>query len=230
MPRVARSVEECVALLKEAANSDDRDGMARFGINIDAVLGVRMPAVRAIGSSTVKDHDLALGLWDTGYSEARILAALVDKPEWVTRDQCEAWAEDFNSWDVVDQVCGNLFDRLPYADDLVRDWHRREEEFIKRAGIVLIAWMAVHLKKRPDSDFLNYLPILERCADDDRNFVKKAVSWSLRQIGKRSAKLHPEALKLANALAASENKTARWIGNDAAKELSSQKMRDRLGL
>lgn len=204
--------------------------MARFGIEIGSALGVTMPEIRAIASSTSKDHDLAEQLWQSGFHEARILASLIDKPQWVTRDQCERWAKDFNSWDVVDQACGNLFDKTPFADDLVMQWSKRDEEFVKRAGFVLIAWMAVHLKKPPDSDFLSYLPIIEREAHDPRNFVKKAVNWALRQIGKRSAELHAPALALAQKLAASSDPAQRWTGKDAAKELDSEKMRQRLGL
>jgi 3-methyladenine DNA glycosylase AlkD len=148
----------------------------------------------------------------------------------VTREQCDRWAADFNSWDVVDQTCGNLFDKTEFAAELVQDWSKREEEFVKRAAFALIAWMAVHRKKEPDEKFLTYLPLIEKAASDRRNFVKKAVNWALRQIGKRSAGLHGPALKLARKLEASSDPTERWIGKDAVRELDSTKMRKRLGL
>ncbi len=230
MPRQNRSLDEVVDLLKAQANPENKAGMARFGIDVDSALGLSMPRIRAIGSSTVKDHQLAEDLWQSGIHEARILAALVDKPQWVAREQCDRWALDFASWDVVDQVTGNLFDKTPFADELVHDWSKREEEFVKRAAFALIAWMAVHLKKQPDNSFLPYFPIIEREANDGRNFVKKAVNWGLRQIGKRSAELHTPALNLAEKLAASENSVERWIGTDAVKELNSDKIKARLGL
>lgn len=230
MPRIHRTCDEVLSLLKQQADPVAKAGMARFGVSVESALGVSMPKVRAIAGSTVKDHGLAEELWQSGIHEARIAAALVDKPEWVTREQCERWALDFSSWDVVDQVTGNLFDKTPFADDLVRDWSERDEEFVKRAAYALIAWMAVHQKKRADAEFLTFLPVIEREAGDDRNFVKKAVNWALRQIGKRSAELQTPALKLARKLAASDDRAKRWSGNDAVRELDSEKMRKRLGL
>lgn len=230
MPRVNRSSQEVLELLREQADPTAKAGMARFGIAVDSALGLSMPKIRNIAGSTVKNHDLAEKLWQSGIHEARIAAALVDKPEWVTRDQCERWAKDFASWDVVDQVTGNLFDKTEFAEQLVHDWSLREEEFIKRAGFTLIAWMAVHRKKDPDESFLPYFDLINREADDPRNFVKKAVNWALRQIGKRSAKLHGPALHLSKELMESKSKTRRWIGTDAFKELDSEKMRARLGV
>lgn len=230
MPRQTRNIEQLIGLLKSKAQADRRTGMARFGIEVDAALGVSMPEIRTIGATTVQDHELAQELWQSGIHEARILASLIDKPQWVTRDQCDIWSKDFNSWDVVDQVCGNLFDKTPFVFELVHQWSEREEEFVKRAAFTLIAWSAVHLKKRPDDDFLALLPLIKREAHDGRNFVKKATNWALRQIGKRSAALHAPALELANELAASDDASQRWVGLDAAKELNIEKIRLRLGL
>ena len=230
MPRETRTVDQLIGLLKDKAQGQRRAGMARFGIDVDAALGVTMPEIRAIGATTLKDHDLAQALWMSGFHEARILAGLIDKPQWVTRQQCENWAKDFNSWDLVDQTCGNLFDKTPFAFELINQWSEREEEFVKRAGFALIAWSAVHLKNMPDEAFINLLGLIEREAHDGRNFVKKAINWALRQIGKRSPYLHAPALKLARKLAASNNAARHWVGMDAAKELDSGKIRSRLGI
>ena len=228
--RLSRTCGELIGLLEAKADPKSRDGMARFGIETGSALGVSMPNIRAVGSSTIKDHALAEHLWQSNIHEARILATLIDKPEWVTREQCDRWALGFDSWDVVDQVTGNLFDRTSFASELISDWSTDDEEFVKRAAFSMIAWMAVHRKKDPDESLLIYLPIIEREAHDGRNFVKKAVNWALRQIGKRSVTLHGPALELAQRLAASEDKAERWVGQDAVKELGSHKIKQRLGL
>ena len=204
--------------------------MARFGIAVDSALGISMPKIRAVAGSTEKNHELAEELWQSGLHEARIAAALIDHPKWVTREQCERWALDFNSWDLVDQVTGNLFDKSECAEDLIQSWTFRDEEFVKRAGFTLIAWMAVHQKKRPHEEFLTYLPLIDREAHDGRNFVKKAINWALRQIGKRHASLHAPALECARSLASNNHATRRWIGADAVKELDCEKTRSRLGI
>jgi len=230
LPREVHTVEELLDKLRARAVPSRKEGMARFGVSVESALGVTMPEIRAIGAQTVKEHQLALDLWQSGIHEARILASVVDEPAKVTRQQCEDWAADFNSWDIVDQVCGNLLDKTALADTLVREWSLREEEFVKRAAFALIAWMSVHRKKEPDQIFLDYLPLIVSASDDPRNFVKKAVNWALRQIGKRSAALHQPALELALNLQASEVAAARWIGADAVRELQSDKIKARLGL
>jgi len=189
-----------------------------------------MPEIRGIAKEVTKDHDLAEALWQTDLHETRLIASMIDHPKWVSEDQMERWVVDFDSWDVCDQTCGELFDKTPFVTKKIHQWSEREEEFVKRAGFVLIAWHAVHDKKREDQDFLQFLPLIERECTDPRNFVKKAVNWGLRQIGKRSAELHPHALSLAEKLMMSKNKTARWIGSDAVRELDSVKVRSRLGL
>jgi 3-methyladenine DNA glycosylase AlkD len=222
------TVEEVVARLRAQANPANVAGMARYGINPSQTLGVPMPALRAMAKTIRRDHELALALWETGLHEARILATLVDEPGKVTRAQMERWAKDFDSWDVCDQVCSNLFDRTPYADEKASAWSARKAEFVKRAGFVLMAAKAVHDKGAPDELFLGWLPIIEREAGDERNFVRKAVNWALRQIGKRNRRLWAEALALARRLQAQESKAARWVGADAAKELDSAKVRAKL--
>lgn len=203
--------------------------MVGFGINPDRALGVRIPDLRRLAKQVGTDHSLALGLWKTGIHEARILASMIDDPAAVTERQMESWAGDFDSWDLCDQCCGNLFDRTPFAYGKAVDWAGRDEEFVKRAGFALMAWAAVHDKTADNGTFLEFLPIVEREADDDRNFVKKAVNWSLRQIGKRNRWLHRAALDVAKRLAArNDSRPARWIGTDAVRELTSEPVRARL--
>lgn len=213
----ARSV---LAELKALGSAQNRAGMARFGINIETAYGVSMAAARPLARKYKRRHDLAAELWASGIHEARILAAFIDDPKLVTPKQMDAWVADFNSWDLCDQACMKLFAKTPYVAEKVAKWAKDKREFVRRAAFATIAGYAVDAKKSPDSEFLPFLAIVETHATDERNFVKKAVNWALRQIGKRSKALHAPALKLATKLAASENKTARWIGKDAAKELT----------
>ncbi len=194
--------------------------MARFGINTERAYGVSMTTMRPIARRLKRNHALAQALWKSGMHEARILAALIDDPKQVTPAQMDRWVADFNSWDLCDQACMKLFARTPYVDDKVRQWANDEREFVRRAAFALIAGYTVHARKAPDAEFLAWLPLIERHASDPRNFVKKAVNWALRQIGKRNLALHAPALALAEKLAASDDRTARWIGRDAVKELT----------
>lgn len=194
--------------------------MARFGINADRALGVSMTAMRPLEKRLRRDHLLAADLWATGIHEARILAALIDDPKAVTPAQMDAWVAEFDSWDLCDQACLKLFARTPFVSRKVTEWAEDDREFVRRSAFSLIAGYAVAAKKAPDREFLAFLPIIERHATDGRNFVKKAVNWALRQIGKRSMVLHAPALALAERLAASPDRTARWIGRDAVKELT----------
>ena len=211
-------------------NKDALVGKAYFAINTDKALGLSMPQIRGIAKNITKDHDLAEALWQSGIHETRLLASMVDMPKWVTEDQMDRWVVGFNSWDVCDQTCGELFDRTPFVDQKVFEWAVRDEEFVKRAAFALVAYNAVHDKKRGDHHYLAYLPVIERASNDPRNFVKKASNWALRQIGKRSAVLHGPALKMAQKLSRTEDKTARWIGTNAARELLSEKVLKRLDL
>ncbi len=230
MARSVHTLQQAVLKLEKLAVAENRAGMSRFGIDISKAIGVSMPNIRSVGRQIVKDHTLAQALWNTEIHEVRILASLVDDPKWVTESQMDEWAADFNSWDLCDQVCGNLFDRTAFVEEKIRQWASRPEEFIKRAAFATIAWRAVHNKKASDAVFLAYLPIIEMASGDQRNFVKKAVNWALRQIGKRNYSLHPPALQLAARLCESNEPSARWNGKNAYKELTSIKLLKRLGL
>jgi 3-methyladenine DNA glycosylase AlkD len=203
--------------------------MARFGINPDRALGVRIPDLRRLAREIGTDHRLALSLWRTRVHEARILASMIDDPTAVTEGQMESWAGDFDSWDLCDQCCGNLFDKTPLAHRKALEWASRDDEFVKRAGFATMAWSVVHDKKAADATFLAFLPVIEREADDDRNFVRKAVNWALRQIGKRNQRLNRAAVGVARRLAKrNDSRAARWIGTDALRELTSEGVRSRL--
>lgn len=215
------NADEMVARLRALAKPERLDGMAHYGIAVNTALGLPMPEVRSLAKG-VKDHALALDLWETGIHEARILAALVDDPKQVTREQMDHWAAGFDSWDVCDQVCMNLFDRTPFAGEKTEAWSCRDEEFVKRAAFALIASLAVHAKRLPDEVFLGYLPIIEREAADGRNFVRKAVNWALRQIGKRSPSLRQAALETAARIQVQDSPSARWVAADAIRELTSR--------
>jgi len=207
----------------------NREGMARFGISTETALGISVTDLRKVGREIGRDHALALALWDTGIHEARILASIVDDPKAVTEEQMERWVADFDSWDLCDQCCGNLFEKTPFAFRKVVEWAAREAEFEKRAGFSLMAYIAVHRKKAPDADFLPFLEIIKREATDERNFVKKAVNWALRQIGKRNAWLNRAAIETAQEIAAMPSRSARWIAADALRELAGEAVQKRLG-
>jgi 3-methyladenine DNA glycosylase AlkD len=222
------TVNEVLQRLETFADSAGREGMARFGIDTSRALGIKVTQLRPLARALGRDHALAAELWDTGVHEARILASMVDEPDAVTERQMEAWAADFNSWDLVDQCCGNLFDKTPMAWAKAVEWSERREPFVKRAAFSLMAYLAVHAKREPDERLESFLPIIEREANDERNFVKKAVNWALRQIGKRSPYLHPKAVACARRIAAIESPSARWIARDALKELEGEAVRARL--
>jgi 3-methyladenine DNA glycosylase AlkD len=202
--------------------------MARVGISVDRALGVSIPQLRTAAKRIGRDHDLALALWRTRIHEARILASMVDEPALVTREQMEEWAADFVSWDVCDQVCGNLFGATPHAYAVARAWVRRPEEFVRRAGFTLIAERAVRDKAASDEAFLKFLPAIRRGALDERNYVKKAVSWALRQIGKRNMTLNAAAVAEAERLLEPDSRSSRWIARDALRELRSDAVLKRL--
>jgi 3-methyladenine DNA glycosylase AlkD len=219
----AATAASVVAELRALGSEAGRAGMARFGINADRALGVSMAAMQPLEKRLRRNHALAGDLWATGIHEARILAALIDDPKAVTPAQMDAWAAESDSWDLCDQACMKLFAQTPYVADKVRQWAEDDREFVRRAAFALVAGYAVAAKKAPDEELLAFLPIIERHASDGRNFVRKAVNWALRQIGKRSMALHGPALALAERLAESPDRTARWIGRDAVKELTDAK-------
>ena len=212
-------VKEILTHLKSLHNPRNVAGMTQFGINPRNTLGVSIPTLRKIARQAGKDHRLAQELWASGIHEARILAAMVDDPDQVTEVQMERWVKDFDSWDVCDQVCSNLFDKTEYAHRKAIEWSRRDEEFVKRAGFVLMAALAVHDKSASDAAFKKFLPLIQRGATDDRNFVKKAVNWALRQIGKRNRALNRAASATAREIQQIDSRAARWVAADALREL-----------
>ena len=219
---------DIIKKLKKLENKKNREGMARYGINVENAFGVSIPVLRKFAREIGKDHSMALELWETGFHEARLLACLIDEPGKVKEEQIEKWVKDFDSWDICDICCSNLFDQTPFAYKKVFEWSRREEEFVKRAGFVLIACLAVHDKKAKDSEFEKFFPVIKRECTDERNFVKKAVNWALRGIGKRNISLNKRAIETANEILKLDSKTARWVAKDALRELQSDKVQKRL--
>jgi len=203
-------------------------GMARFGINTRNTYGVSIPDLRGMAKEIGNDHHLAQQLWSSGVHEVRILAGFIDDPEMVTEAQMESWVKDFDSWDICDQCCSNLFDRTQFAHRKAVEWSRREEEFMKRAGFVLMAALAVHDEKARDQDFMKFLPLIVSESVDERNFVKKAVNWALRQIGKRNRNLNRKAIKTAREIQKLKSKSAKWIASDTIRELVSDSVQRRL--
>jgi 3-methyladenine DNA glycosylase AlkD len=220
--------EEIIEQLKSLSDPEAVAGMARFGIKSDKTLGVSIPNLRKIAKKTGKNHLLALQLWDSDIHEARILAGMVDDPEMVTEEQMESWVKDFDSWDVCDQCCLNLLDKTEFAYQKAIEWSERSEEFVKRTGFVLMAQFAVHDKKASDEDFMQFFPIIKREATDERNFVKKAVNWALRQIGKRNLNLNDKAIEIAKEIQQLDSKSAKWIATDTLRELTSDAVQKRL--
>ena len=204
------------------------EGMARYGIEAKRAFGVPMGTLLSLRKRLGKDHALATALWDSGWYEARLLAALVGDPQRVTRRQMNAWAASFENWGDCDTVCFHLFDRTPFAWEKARQWAASPREFVKRGGFVLMACLALHDKAAPDKSFLAMLPLIEKGARDERNFVKKGVSWALRSIGRRNPALSAAALAVAKRLALSEEAACRWVGKDALRELMSPKVRSQL--
>jgi len=221
-------IQAIIDHLRTLGSDHNRQGMARFGINIDQAFGISMAVLRPYAKTLGRDQARAEALWSTGFHEARLLAVLTCKPKELSRAVADRWVADFNSWDLCDQACMNVLDRTAYAEDLIAEWTADEREFVRRAGFAIIAATAVHDKNSADDKFLGYLALIEAHASDPRNFVKKAVNWALRQIGKRSLSLQDPALDLSRKLAASDDKTARWIGKDAAKELEKPEIIARL--
>ena len=216
------ALNEIIKLLESAGSESNRKGMQHYGIATDKALGVPLPFIRKLSIEYRMNHNLALQLWETGIHEARMLATMVDDPAKVTKTQMDEWVRDFNSWDICDQCCSNLFDKTPFAVDKIYEWTDSEHEFVRRAGFVMIACLAVHDKKRNDASFREFLPLIIQHATDPRNFVRKAVNWALRQIGKRNLALYAEALQLSKAMMNSDDRTARWIGSNAHRELMGQ--------
>ena len=222
-PEPSFAAATIVAHLRAHRSPRDVEGQRRYGITPHSEhLGLRAPMLRALARQHRRDHALALALWQQPIHEARGLAALIDDPKQVTRKQMEAWARDFDSWAIVDACCTQLFNHTPFAIDKARAWSRRRAEFVKRAGFSLIVGLTVHRKELPDEVFLDFLPIIAREATDERNFVKKAVNWALRQIGKRNSHLRRAALTTAQEILRLDTPAARWIARDAIRELKNR--------
>ncbi|MCJ8518122.1 3-methyladenine DNA glycosylase AlkD [Pseudorhizobium tarimense] len=221
------SAEDIVAHLKTLRNEDNIAGMSRFGIDTTTAYGITNPQMKTIARQVKRDHQRALDLWATGLRDARMAAILTADPKQLTKDEARRWAGDFNSWEIVD-TAADLFTQTSFWRDLVNDFAEDDREFVRRTAFSMIAGATVHNKQEPDDSMLAYLPLIERHAEDPRNFVRKAVNWALRNIGKRSRSCHGPALSLAEKLSASSDPTARWIGKDAVRELTSEKILARL--
>ncbi len=223
--------EEVLKQLKSLADPKAVAGMARFGINPEKTYGVSIPNLRKLAKEIGQDHHLAQQLWSSGSHEAKILASMIDDSAMVNEKQMEEWVKDFDSWDVCDQVCMNLFEKVPLAVKKIKEWSQREEEFIKRTAYALIACLAWYDKEAPDQIFIKFFPIIKHGATDERNFVKKAVNWALRNIGKRNLYLNKEAIKFAKEIQSAKwrTKSAQWIAADALKELEGEAVQKRIG-
>ncbi|MFA6423155.1 MAG: DNA alkylation repair protein [Patescibacteria group bacterium] len=219
--------EDIITKIKSLKNEKNIAGMARFGINTKNTYGVSMPILRQmakeIKKSTTNNHELAMELWNSEIHEARMIAAFIEDPKNVTENQMDEWVNSFNSWDICDSVCGSLFDKTPFAYKKIKEYILSEKEYTRRAGFVMVAWLAVHNKKAEDKVYTSFFPLIEKYSTDERNFVKKAVNWALRQIGKRNKKLNIEAIELAKKIQPKENKAAKWIAANALNELKNKK-------
>lgn len=226
------NADEIIKKLESLENPENIAGMKHFGIVTKKAFGVSAPMLKDLAKEIKKQtknrHFLALELWQTEIHEARIIAYLIDNPKEVTESQMDNWVKDFDNWAICDGTCGHLFCKTEFAYKKVWEWSESEEEFIKRAGIVLIAWLAVHDKKASDDKIVDFLRILEQKSDDERNFIRKAVNWSLRQIGKRSLYLNKLAIESAERIKSQNTKSARWIAADALRELRNEKVQARL--
>jgi 3-methyladenine DNA glycosylase AlkD len=222
------NINEVLSKLNSSANLEAVKGMARFGIKPEKALGVSIPQLRRLAKRIGRDHALAGQLWSSQIHEARILAGMVDDPDQVTQRQMEQWVNDFDSWDLCDQCCSNLFDKTLFAYQKAVQWSGRRPEFVKRAGFVMMAVLAVHDKTAGDDRFTQFFPMITREAVDERNFVKKAVNWALRQIGKRNRTLNKKAIEISRQIRSIDSRAARWIAGDALRELTSDRVQKRL--
>jgi len=224
-----KDIEFILSELQSISEPDYLKKMAHFRIDISKAFGIRVPNIRKLGKQIGKNQELSLLLWKTGFHEARLLATFIGDYKQVTEMQINTWTKDFSSWDICDQACGNLFVKTPYFELKIFEFAAAEAEFVKRTGFVLMAEAAVHLKKEPNETFLAFLPLIEREAYDNRNFVKKAINCALRQTGKRNAFLHGQAIETAHNILAQNNKKANWIALDALRELNSDAVLAKFG-
>ena len=220
--------DEIIRELEALSSPQDVEGMARFGINPKKTYAVRIPELRKIAKKAGKNHKLAARLWGAGYRETRILACMIEDPKQVTSDQMDLWAAEFDYWEICDQCCMKLFRLTPFAYQKVFQWSESKEEFEKRAAFALIAVLAVHDKNAPDEKFEQFFPLIIKESTDDRTYVKKAVNWALRHIGKKNISLNKKAIVVASEIKKIDSKSAKWIASDALKELKSEKVQERI--
>ena len=221
-------VEEIIKKLESLSNKEAVKGMARYGINPRNNLGVSIYKLRLIAKEIGKDHDLAIKLWNSDIHDARLLACFIDDPDKITSEQMDSWAKSFDSWDICDQACTSLFDLNSLAWTKVFEWAKRNEEFVKRGAFALIAGLSVHNKKSSDEKFEQFFPIIKKHSADNRNYVKKAVNWALRNIGKRNLRLNKKTIELSENILKIDSSAAKWIARNALKELTSIKIQNRL--
>jgi 3-methyladenine DNA glycosylase AlkD len=222
------NIKEILKELKSFGKIKNIEGMRRFGISFDTAYGVPIPVLRNFAKKFKNEHKLAHKLWDSNVHEGKLLAAFIENPKDVTEVQMDRWVNDFYSWDICDQVCSNVFDKTPYAYEKAIEWSEMDKEFVRRAGFVMMAVLAVHDKKAVNKKFIQFFPLIESNSNDERNFVKKAVNWALRQIGKRNLQLNRKAISLAKKIKKQNSKSARWIASDALRELESETVINRL--
>jgi 3-methyladenine DNA glycosylase AlkD len=221
--------EEILEQLKSLSDTEAISGMEQYGIKTRyKVYGLRIPDLRRMAREIGKDHQFAQQLWKLDFRETKILASMIDDPEVVTEEQMDEWVQDFDNWEICDQCCMNLFEKTRFAYQKCFDWSSREEEFVKRAGFVLMARLAVSDKKADDKQFEQFFPVIKREAGDDRNYVKKAVNWALRQIGKRNIMLNKKAIAVAQTVYDIKTGSAKWIASDAIREITSEAVQERL--
>ena len=220
--------DDILERLKSLSDAKAVEGMAKYGITPEKAYGVSIPELRRIARKVGKDHGLAQRLWESDIRETQILASMIDEPETVTEDQMGSWVKEFDYWEICDQCCMNLFEKTKFAYRKAAEWSSNDREFIKRAGFVLMARLAVGDRKADDREFIKFLPIIKRESTDNRNFVKKAVNWALRQIGKRNLALNEMAIKTANEIQQMDSTSARWIASDALRELTGEAVQNRL--
>lgn len=222
------NVKEIMSRLKANARPQDLEQMARFGITPERALGVRVPVLRELAKEVGKDHGLALKLWKKDTRETRILATMIADPKETTEKLMEGWVKGFDYWEICDQACMNLFEKMACAYEKAVEWSKRRPEGEKRAGYVMMARLAVSDKKAPDKKFERFFPHIKRGATDDRNLVKKGVNWALRQIGKRSLALNKKGIDVAKDIKKMDSKAAKWVASDALRELTSEAVKKRL--
>ncbi|MEQ9262173.1 MAG: DNA alkylation repair protein [Owenweeksia sp.] len=224
------AVKDIRQLLQAEANPTQAKSLDHFGVAADKAFGIRLPVLRKTAKEVGKDHELALALWNEDYHECKLLAPLLAEPQRTTLTEMDKWVQDIYSWDVCDQLCINLLVKLEERWTLPERWAHSEEEYVRRAGLVMIVALRIHDKKAADETFEAFFYLLEKYASDERNFVKKAVNWAIRELGKRSIHHYPQMISLCQRLLETDSKPAHWIARDALRELESEKVKQRLGL